>query len=187
MLVGLVLGLAGGTALGWTLARQHLGVSPLPVAEQTKTALPEEDRVPEHESDPVFQGRPASAWVKGLSDRDHETQIQAQRSLLLIGDAGVPQVEKSYRTGDLTGRMAASSVLVLLVRLSQSRPALAALVRAAKSSDNFTRLQAVVNLGSCGPAAEGALAVLEKISSDDPEPGMRDQAKKSMAKIKAVH
>jgi hypothetical protein len=127
---------------------------------------------------------PASAWVKGLYDHDPQTRLQAQRSLVLLGDAGVPHVEKAYRTGDLTGRMAAGSVLVLLVKHPRSEPALDALVRAAKSPDNLTRIRAVLDLGACGPDAAGALFVLAAICGGDPELGIRNAARKSIVEIR---
>jgi HEAT repeat protein len=60
-----------------------------------------------------------------------------------------------------------------------------ALIRALDDRDSTVRLLAAFNIGQMGEVAMRALDALEDVSERDPEPKVRDQAVKTVNKLRA--
>jgi HEAT repeat protein len=60
-----------------------------------------------------------------------------------------------------------------------------ALIRALEDRDSTVRLLAAFNVGQMGEVAMRALDALEDMSERDPEPKVRDQAVKTLNKLRA--
>jgi hypothetical protein len=157
------------------------GIFALVVAGTDDTSYIQDIPVPRPRSDPTYQGLPASAWVKLMTDHDPDTSKHAMTALLYIGDGCVPHVEPVYRNGP--DRQKASIVLLVLATEFKSQAALDAILRAAQSPDWMTRYFAVVNLGTAGPAASKALPLLEKMLND-PRPEVAKTAADMIRRVK---
>lgn len=59
------------------------------------------------------------------------------------------------------------------------------LIRALEDRDSTVRLMAAFNVGQMGEPAMKALTALEDLSERDPEPKIRDQAAKTLNKLRA--
>lgn len=57
--------------------------------------------------------------------------------------------------------------------------------RALRSNNDLARLEAAVALGDVGPAAAGAVPLLELVSEEDPLPGVRAAARRALDQIRA--
>jgi HEAT repeat protein len=60
-----------------------------------------------------------------------------------------------------------------------------ALIRALEDRDSTVRLLAAFNVGQMGEVAMRSLEALEDVSERDPEPKVRDQALKTLNKLRA--
>jgi len=56
--------------------------------------------------------------------------------------------------------------------------------RALRGENDLARLEAAVALGDIGPAAAGAIPILELVSEEDPLPGVRSAARRALARIR---
>jgi hypothetical protein len=171
--------------------------------EEDKTTLPRSLRAPEArsgesevdsshirdipiplpKSDPTYQGMPASAWAKLLTDHDPDVSRQAGTALAHIGDGAVPYLEPIYRKGEGPHRRLAAAVLLVLVTELKSDAALDAIIRAAQSSEWVDRFLAIADLSTAGPAARRALPILERLLND-PVQAVAETAKRVIPRVK---
>ena len=96
--------------------------------------------------------------------------------------AAIPDMIDSFEKARLTRDY---QLIRPLAALGKEHPEVsAALTRALADRDPTVRLMAAFNLGQMGNNALGALAELEQLSENDPDPKVRDQAGKTLNKLR---
>src|SRR5262249_61715787 len=60
---------------------------------------------------PVYQSKPARAWVGDLDDKDPKTQEKAYHALVAIGKEGVPYLVIAVQKGTVQGQVLAAKAL----------------------------------------------------------------------------
>jgi HEAT repeat protein len=60
---------------------------------------------------PVYQGRPASAWVRELDDNDTKVRSKAYQALVAMGKEGVPYLITAVQKGTVKGQVLAAEAL----------------------------------------------------------------------------
>src|SRR5262249_55213747 len=95
----LLLGLGGGLFLayqaGWLFRSPEPSQAPDPIAGPR----------------PVYQSKPARAWVGDLDDKDPKTQEKAYHALVAIGKEGVPYLVIAVQKGTVQGQVLAAKAL----------------------------------------------------------------------------
>jgi len=151
----------------------ELGPAPALVADDLAGAAPP--------GVPVYQGRTAETWAKGLDSRDNGVRLQAGVALRSLGDAGYPHLVSAIRNSrSADTRLAALQALYkteLVAHQGDMLPLLAHLLQADPNA--AVREQAAIRLAWFDNRGRGALSALQTAAQTDPDSNVRQAAANS--------
>jgi HEAT repeat protein len=146
----------------------------------SSTLLSFTEREYDSHGEAVYQGRPASFWLRQLEDADQVYRQQAVQALESIGvrdQRAVPALGETLKDPSALVRLGATIALRDLGPLA--RPAIPALLTALQDHDRYVRTNAVAALGGFCSADPAVLPGLAK-ALKDPSPMVREMAAKAI-------
>ncbi len=116
---------------------------------------------PQEQQEVLFQGKPASFWIKALKDRDEQYRQQAVKALGAIGEEDRTMIPfliaaLSDRSGLVSGQASAELA-------GMGKEVVPSLLRALKDAKNSTRIQILYTLSQMGPDASAAVPALTEL------------------------
>lgn len=143
-------------------------------ADSTGTALAAAQKNPPApavaEEEPVYQGKPLSAWVGMLRDADPAFRRQGMQAVVAVGgkaSAVTPQIIKALADPDAELRCLAARALANVGPLAKD--AVPALAKALRDDPAKVRMEAAAALREIGPNAKDAIPLLLDALSDSDE------------------
>ena len=133
------------------------------------------------DKEPVYKGKPLSAWVEQLADRNATARQEAAEALGQIGPAAKPAVGAliaALGDADDAVRDAAAEALAVF-----GKDAVGPLTAALKHTDASVRRGAAAALGHMGPDARDAVPALIAMVKNDADSDVREAVVPALGSI----
>ncbi len=133
------------------------------------------------DKEPVYQGKPLSAWVEQLTDRSATARQEAAEAIGKIGPAAKSAVGPLLAAlGDTDDTVRDAAALALA---AFGKDAVGPLTAALKHADANVRRGAAAAIGRIGPGAKDAVTPLVAVMKNDADSDVREAAIRALGSI----